>query len=502
MATNKITPIGRHHVIMKSPPDEFTGASEPMLFIDVDGVPKHLTSLSQYFNDNTNAKHGYQWRCIRARAVGLFYDFRLEYIRSGEEPLNPLKMLIKFGKSVSLGTISPVSSVDPLGLNWPATSISNSKKLVAAIKGYIDWCALKGIFDENEINTNSKEYAEENYLKYLYRATRIEIKSLFSHLIDNKSLAKKLARTEADSLLSDHSSVIPSNKSIKYFPSWLVPDLLEHGFITRGKNGAKQENTTAKLITLIHLFGGTRISEPFHLWFNDIIPQMDGTTKVILAHPSDSHTNIIGEKNMTRRLYLSMRGLYPRNTDGNSKSYHAGWKKLAVDESLVAPVFFLHSSAENLIRAMFLNYLNYRNSLMKNYIERHGTDHPFLFVSSQGKYAGEPYSTEAYRRALNDAYDRLEKKFGYVIPRGRKYGTNPHGMRHFYGQGLRAAGMGLKDIQKAMRHRSVISQTVYTEATDQDIRKLLDSAKYRIENNQNATITADIIGAIENNGRL
>ncbi|NSY35543.1 site-specific integrase [Pseudoalteromonas sp. JC28] len=497
MATSKFTPIGRYHVVMKSQSDEFSGESKPVLFIDTGDEALHVKSLSDYFDDKSNKGRGYQWMRERARAVGLFYDYRLAYIKSGSPAITPLKMITNFGNAITLGTISPKNATDPLGLNWPATSLTTSRKLLKALKGFIDWCVLNEIVDENAFKINSSTSGETNYLKYLYQAYKVELKSIYSHLIDPVELAKRLAKQAEENLLfGDDKSITPTSRAIKYFPSWLVPDLLLHGFKIRGRNGEEEENITAKLITLIHFFCGTRISEPFHLWFNDIIPQVDGSTKILLRHPSDSLTNIIGEKNITRRLYLSMRNLFPRNTKGLPKSYYAGWKDLAVDQSLEAPVFFLHGSAENLIRTMFLNYLNYRKNLMKHYSDRHGFEHPFLFVSGQGSFAGEPYSMGAYRTALDDAYDRLEKRFGYKIPRGRKHGTNPHGMRHFFGQGLKDAGMDAKEVQKAMRHRSPISQLVYTEAKDSDVQMALDKAKYEIENNSNKTITPKIIEAL------
>ncbi|NRA84307.1 MAG: site-specific integrase, partial [Gammaproteobacteria bacterium] len=459
MATYKLTPIGLHHVVMKSAPDPQSGRSEPILCIDVNGEATVVTSLTSYFEDN-NAR-GYEWMRIRARAVGLFYDYNTRYSKVYKTKVTPLEMMKKFGQSLIQGTISLRDTEDPLDLFWPPSGVRTAKKLVGALKEFVDWCVMEGLVGEQESYRKSLISKDEGgYMKYLYAATRIQTKSFFSHSIDTKKLALKIQKQAEEMILQTDSSTIPTVKGAKYFPSWLIPDLLKHGFVTRSKDGVEEENLTAKFITVIHLFGGTRISEPFHLWFHDVIPQTDGSCKVILSHPSDSNTDIIGEPNMKRRLYLAMRGLLPRDTRGLPKAYYSGWKDLAVDESLQCPVFFLHSSAENLIRNMFFKYLEYRQEEMKIYKKIHGVEHPFLFVSSQGKHAGSPYSMAAYRKALDAAYDRLEKKFGYTIPRGRKFGTHPHGMRHFFGQCLTDSGINMKVIQKAMRHRSILSQTV------------------------------------------
>jgi hypothetical protein len=401
-----------------------------------------------------------------------------------------------------MGTISLRDTQDPLDLFWPPCGVKTSKKLVVALKDFVDWCMTKGIVGETEAYKKSLiKQRESGYMKYLYAATRIQTKSFFSHVIDVKALALKLKKQEEDMILKTDNSTVPTVKGVKEFPSWLIPDLLEYGFVTKNKDGIEEENLTAKFITVLHLFGGTRISEPFHLWFNDVIPQTDGSCKVILSHPSDSLTNMIGEPDMHREIYLRMRGLLPRDTRGLPKAYYSGWKNLAVDESLQCPVFFLHSSAENLIREMYFPYLTYRANMMKIYEAIHGVEHPFLFVNSQGEHAGSPYSMAAYRKALTAAYDRLEKKFGYEIPRGRRFGTHPHGMRHFFGQVLTDSGIAMKIIQKAMRHRSILSQGVYTEPKDALVEKVLNEAKALIEANKNPSLTNKIIGALEHSGR-
>ncbi|QWV04844.1 hypothetical protein KQ246_16180 [Pseudoalteromonas shioyasakiensis] len=257
MATSKFTPIGRYHVVMKSQSDEFSGESKPVLFIDTGDEALHVKSLSDYFDDKSNKGRGYQWMRERARAVGLFYDYRLAYIKSGSPAITPLKMITNFGNAITLGTISPKNATDPLGLNWPATSLTTSRKLLKALKGFIDWCVLNEIVDENAFKINSSTSGETNYLKYLYQAYKVELKSIYSHLIDPVELAKRLAKQAEENLLfGDDKSITPTSRAIKYFPSWLVPDLLLHGFKIRGRNGEEEENITAKLITLIHFFCG------------------------------------------------------------------------------------------------------------------------------------------------------------------------------------------------------------------------------------------------------
>ena len=495
MSNYKTTPVGRFHVIIKSEPDPISGECQPLLCINVNGQPVLLDSLFDFFKDNS--VRGYEWMRIRARAVGLFYDFKTQHAKVYDKDVTPLDLMKSFGRALVIGTVSPKSLDDPLDLYWPSTGVRTAKKLMSALKEFVDWCAMNGIVGKEDVHKITiRSTAEKGYLKHLYAANNIQMKSFFAHTINVSSLATKLRRQQEEALLQTDNSTTPTAITAKYFPSWLVPDLFTNGFITGETEHGEEENITAKFITVLLMFGGIRISEAFHIWFNDVIPQVNSGCKVILRHPSDSQVNIPGEPNLLRKQYLAMRGLFPRNTRGVSKTYYSGWKNLAVDASLEAPVFFLHDSAENLVRSMYFKYLKYREKAMVVYRSIHGFEHPFLFVSSQGKFAGQPYSMGAYRGALKSAYDRLEHKFGYTIPRAKKNGTTPHGMRRFYGQSLTDSCVEPKIIQKALRHRSVLSQIVYTEPKDALVEKTLNEAKIKIGVNKDMTLTSNIIGAL------
>ena len=101
--------------------------------------------------------------------------------------------------------------------------------------------------------------------------------------------------------------------------------MIEFGFIKDESAVLPEdrEDLTAKMITLLTIFGGLRVSEPFHIWFNDVVPQTDDSCKVFLRHPAEAYTEIAGEKNIHRKTYLAQRNLRPRNDNNNSKSYKA-----------------------------------------------------------------------------------------------------------------------------------------------------------------------------------
>jgi hypothetical protein len=495
MANYKITPIGRHHVVVMQQLSGVNSTKAPLLYISINGKPVIVDAVTKYFI--AHPTRSLNWMRTASRAAGLFYDYTKQYVAIHKEALDPISMVRAFGLALLNGTITVKTFEDPLDLYWPSSSIQTVKRLMNALNGFTDWCISNGLV--NDGSSYSLPSANEgSYLKYLSVALRIKQSSFFNHTIDPVKLARKLKKQEESKILQLDNSTNSSSNTAKYFPTWLVPDLLEYGFVVNPEAEEPElgEDITAKMITVLLLFGGLRVSEPFHIWFNDIIPQTDGSCKVFLRHPSDALTRIVGEKSITRRQYLAQRGLLPRNTQGLKKSYHAGWKYLAVDENLEAPVFFLHGAAENLIKHMFHYYLNYRKKQMSIYQSIHNADHPFLFVSGKGEYAGSPYSIQAYNRALQRAYDRLERKFGYKIPRLKEFGTTPHGPRHFYGQALIDSGINPKIIQKSLRHRSIISQSVYTEPKDALIRETLNNAKAQIESDKNSTLTNNIIGVL------
>jgi hypothetical protein len=328
---------------------------------------------------------------------------------------------------------------------------------------------------------------------------KIKDMSFLGYTSKTGDVAKRLSGKAVNKIVDLGTSTDATVKTAKYFPSWLVPDLITEGFIVRPGVEVlhEREDLAAKMITLLMMFGAVRMSEPFHLWFNDVIPQVDGSCKIILQHPSDAQTNLPYEKKIIRKAYLAERGLQPRDVDGLPKTLYAGWKDLAVDQSLHAPVHFIHGSAEVLFREMFIYYLRYREHLIESYKERTNTTHPWLFVSKHGDTTGSPYSIDSYKKALERAYKRLERRKGYTIPRGKNAGTTPHGMRHFAGQSLSDAGVDSKVVQRLLHQRSIFSQQTYTEPSDQRISDELDKARRKLNDEGSLTLTNQIVEALE-----
>ena len=497
MSDSKLAPVASHHVIAKQMIGGVGSLVVPALYINVEDQPILVTNLIRYFT--AYPLKSYDWRRKRARAVGLFYDFSKSHIEAHGNRASHRDMVRAFALAYLNGTITPGSSEDALGLYWPPSSIKTVKNAISALQAFTKWCAGEGITSSEAVSGNGVFPSEHSFIRYLSTAMKIKDMSFLGYSSKTEDVAKTLSEKAANKIVDLGTSTDVTVRAPKSFPSWLVPDLLSEGFIVRPGAEAlhEREDLAAKMITILMLFGGLRVSEPFHLWFNDVIPQVDGSCKILLQHPSDAITNLPYEANKIRRAYLAELGLQPRNTPGLPKAVHAGWKNLAVDDRLQAPVRFIHKSAETVFRGMYLYYLRYREHLMQKYQERTNVNHPWLFVSKHDDFTGDPYSIDSYEKALERAYRRLERRKGYVIRRGQYAGTHPHGMRHFTGQSLSDAGVDKKVVQKLLHQRSIFSQEVYTEPSEQRISDELEKAQRKLNQEGSFTLTNEIVEALE-----
>ncbi|MDR9423838.1 MAG: gamma-mobile-trio recombinase GmtY [Marinobacter sp.] len=487
MLNKKISTTPQHHAVFLQKQAHDRETKLPVLYLQADGQVRPVTTLIEYFNAHPLKSDS--WRKNTARSLGLFWDYCVA--TSGDKSIwesqNPHRAAFRsFAHALLVGTLSIDDDSDSTGLYWPPTSQRATRNLVSALQQFIDWCVNQNLALPSATPKNGRPSSPEESIVFLAAAVRQARKekerSLLGHLKSTKEVAQKIVEKERRKIVDLGREIAPpsGDQEAIDFPQHLIEPLLSRGFLLNRDPSLpifEQEDVTAKMITLLMLFGGTRISEPFHLWFNDVIPDPNQGCKVVLRHPSEAATYLSGEGQKTRATYLRERGLRPRNTNGVGKSYRAGWKNLAVDKSLSAPVYFIHESAEYQFRAMYLYYLRYRSYLMKQRRAEGKPDHPFLFVSHGNGFVGEPYSISAYNGALERAYGRLEKNLHISIPIGKEYGTTPHGFRHRFGRMLEEAGMNVKLIQKAMRHRSPLSQQVYTTPTAERIESELEKAR-------------------------
>ena len=500
MSKSKFSAVSQNHVIVVQEVKGVVGVTIPALYIESFGKAQLVNSLTSYFLANTN--RSMTWMRTRARALGLFYDYCAALARCSDSPMSYQDMIARFGISIANGTMNPKSATDELELFWPPSSIQNAKRMISALREFIEWCSYKNLVPESiSLRRNQLPVDEHSYIKYLYQAYIAKSYKFLGHTVTASSIASNMAHQKNLMPLNLTENVSKVSSAI-HFPDKFVSILLKDGFVKNplATDPFEREDITAKMITILLMFGGCRHSEPYHLWFNDVIPQIDGSCKVFLRHPSESETFIPGEGLKSRKQYLLECGLLPRNSKSNTKSFKSGWKQLQVDDDYSAPVHLLFPEAENMFRELYILYTRkYRPLLMKQRKENGGIQHPFLFVSGWNGDIGAPYSMEAYRKALKRAYSRLNKKYGLNIVYSKKLGTSPHGMRHYYGQALTDLGLDMKVIQKLMHHRTILSQSVYTEPNGEKIQATLNIALKKIKTEEFKFISNETLKALEKN---
>ena len=498
MSKSKLSAVSQDHVIVTQKIKGVVGVTIPALYIEASGKAQLVTSLVSYFTANPD--RSMTWMRTRSRALGLFYDYCAALSRNNTSPMSYQDMMARFGISLANGTIEPKTATDELQLYWPPSSIENAKRLISSLREYIEWCSYKNLVPQNlKLRKDQLPTDEQTYIKYLYQAHIAKSFMFLGHSMKTSQIARTMA--ELQNLMPVNFAAKTSKivENSKHFPDQYVSLLLKEGFVKNSlaTDVFEREDITAKMITLLMMFGGTRHSEPYHIWFNDVIPQTDGSCKIFLRHPSESKTYMPGETTKNRKQYLYEHGLLPRNSNSNSKSYKAGWKSLQVDQDYSAPVQFIHPGAEKMFRELYIIYIkSYRPKLMKQRKENGGYMHPFLFVSNWNGDIGAPYSMSAYRGALERAYERLNNAHGLNIKMLKKAGTAPHGMRHYFGQALTDLGLDMKVIQKCLRHRTIAAQSVYTEPNGDKIRVALDNALDRIKSGDSQLISRNTIKAL------
>lgn len=482
---NKFAPQGRFHFVVKQKIATVPSTAFPVLYLESDNGFTIMWSLVQYFLAYPSRSE--TWMRNTARSVGLFYDYSTACRNNNIDQRTQLR---NFMSSLEHGTIS-TDERDPTGLYWAPTGVTKAKSLRSCLSKFIDWV------DEEEKDTKGistfiapVKKSEKLTLSLLKTAKRIISRSFMEHAKNQNTVAKNLLKvrnTFGYEFEYDPSTYINAQSETKSFPIELIAPLLEHGFVKNplATNPFEREDITAKMITLLLIFGGMRKSEPLHLWFNDVTPTSEFGCQIRLYHPSAAKTRLIGEKEKTRKQYLRERGMLPRNDKSNPKSLKAGWKKLAVDKkSYHADMFWLHNSAEALFSSLYSLYLTYRSKLLETYKKNHNHDHPFLFVSTGidrrtgESYIGAPYSISQYDKSFSKALDRLETHLGLTLPRGRDAALNPHSIRHFFAQALDDIGVEPKIIQRCLRQRTISAQEAYKGISTQKIEEIL--SKYSV----------------------
>jgi integrase len=387
------------------------------------------------------------WQEKLVRAVKLFCEY-FEANSSAVATEEEWRVFRNFSNALRSGTINTETREDPSNLWWLPMAPRETNFMIKQISDFFDWLDPKDAPPAAKFNP---KYAGNAYDRRLDLAayTFRRNKALLGHGWSTKP-QKNSRLTRGERV----PKVLPRRPPS--FPEDRFEELLVKGFRVAGRPDYR-----GMLISLLMFGGGVRVSEPFHLFIEDVHPHWNDPTSAFVAihHPSlgyapDHWKNPQG-RHGKRGEYLALKyGLTPRHkVRGKLK---AGWKHNALDEEWFMQVHWFPEK----YGVWFMQIWQLYMGQIAN-IERH---HPFAWVNVNRSNAGGIYTISQYEKALSNAVERI----GLV--HGKVYGTTPHGGRHAYGQRARKGGIDGIILQRLMHHCSPDSQIVYTQAEVSEIQ--------------------------------
>lgn len=432
------------------------------VLILLDGKP--FLPLLEYFRESNFSLSSEE---VYARAVGQLIDFIAARGLEFQEVESRPNFFNSFAHALKHGTI--VEGCDPNGLWWVPRASRNAGQLLAAALEVSDWLVLKA--DATALNPwRTARFAEK--MAFWRRWNRASAHSLLKHLKTEPGPRASLARKNAFPTVK----LATADEPPPAFPEALFSDLLFDGFIRPGNRTSAlihvRQNLRDMMVALLMHGGGLRVSEPFHLFAEDVLenPHDPSIAFVRVFHPSEGLIEIEktydGQTKLNREAYLK---LYYGRSPLNQTGKRTGWKNNLVQANgMFMPVYWFPNEYGRLFLKLFKAYISY---------SRPPSSLPWLFLTE----AGLPMTAKAYAHQYRAAIHRLG-----IRPR-KADGTTPHGHRHAYGQRLSAAKhSGLideKTVQLCLHHRSVVSQHVYTQTSIADVTSILERASASIFNN-------------------
>lgn len=405
------------------------------------------------------------WMAKTTQAVGLLLDYMAANHGCFDDPRN---LFETFAQRLTTGTVG-ADGKDPSGLYWQGRSPSVVRMLVNSVSNFSDWMARE--LNTKPLNPWREATRSEEMLAWAAWHQKRD-RAFLAHTWDRETAS--LAMTRARNTLLKRTPVI-DHESVKRFPEERIHDLLFRGFIVPGKQKSPRLearlNLRDMLITMLMHYGGVRMSEPFHLYVHDVLPDPvhTGRALVRIFHPSlgtapPDWPDSTGKPTRCSRLaYLNGKyGMRPRNDYALSDQLFAGWKGNALDsKGHFMYVNWFPQWAGELFWKLWVLYMMQRAQL--------DCDHPFAFVTLKGK----PYAIDTFERQHRRAVERIG------LQAAKALGTTPHGHRHAYGQALTDADIDPIFRKKALHHKSLESQAVYTEPDRARLVRALDAASER-----------------------
>lgn len=395
------------------------------------------------------------------RAVKLF----IEYVSVNLEAERDYRIFMMFAQRLQTGTFDK-TGFDPSGLGWSGIGIKRSQKVVNHLKNFFNHLEAK-----NGIAPLHFEYGGDSYdrkieeLAYQYRRDRAFLGHTWAETSQNSAQSKNQHFPKTARQLKKEHSEPPA------FPDDLFVRLITDGFKVGGEDDYRNI-----LITLLLHGAGFRVSEPFHLYVSDVMPDPENPKSALVfihhpsegAAPSDWYDEQDNTKKGNRANYLREKwGREPRDIIKGGE--HAGWKGGALEHKYNS-YFYRAYWFEPEYGELFLMYW-YKYLQQLALLER---KHPYAFVNLERGDIGAPYKLGQYIKAHEKAVERI----GATVSKSE--GTTTHGHRHSYGRRLAKAGVSKSNIRRFMHHASEVSQETYTGPTLAESLTALKEAESRL----------------------
>ncbi|QXI25883.1 gamma-mobile-trio recombinase GmtY [Pseudomonas vanderleydeniana] len=398
-----------------------------------------------------------------AQAIGLFIDFLAAKASEFAEVGDRSRLFNSFAHALLYGTIR--DGDDSTGLWWHARKQQRVNRLVGLVCEISDW--LHQRYDNVAINPFSRPASVAEQIAFWRRWNTSKAASLLNHT-KSRGAASGKAKTARTVVLPVDVPIVADGA-----PAFLedhIERLLFEGFVRSGAHSQKPPwlrwNIRDILITLLLHYGGLRVSEPMHLWVDDVFidPSNPKAARVLVHHPSDGiyeHPDPMTGRTIcsTRADYLQVKYNRLPLTETTGKG-HAGWKNSLLTHRArnAFEVFWFPQSIGELFLSLYRTYIQQVRPFSLN--------HPYLFVTQDG----EPVGVGSFSKSHSSAVRRIG------LEPVKELGTSPHGHRHAYGQRLKKGELSTKEIQVAMHHVSPLSQDVYTQASSADVWEVIKTA--------------------------
>lgn len=329
--TNKIGGVMQHTQIRAKVIRDNTGIAMELPVIMTEYGPLH--PLIDYLLLHSHSKSP-AWQQKVVQAVGLLLDYMAANYSCFEDPK---ELFTSFVQRLYSGTIGD-NGADPSGLYWLPRERNIVKQLSSQVAAFSDWLSeQKGAEPLNPWRRATTFEEMLNWAAFHQRHSR----TFLGHTWD-MNRASETAQKARNTQLKRNPKM--ERDGVKYFPEDKFEDLLFKGFIVPGyqKSPRIEERLNLRdiLITLLQHYGGLRISEPFHLFVHDVLPDPRDPERALVRifHPSEgiAPDDWLDEKGnpikCTRGKYLRGKHLLiPRNEYPQCDLRHAGWKEPLLD---------------------------------------------------------------------------------------------------------------------------------------------------------------------------